>query len=202
MLSLNEIAHPTDERVSDILNAAHKHFEKDGFRKSQIDDICADAGISKPTFYKLFKTKQDLFFAASIHFLEMASDDFYKELKKLSSAADKIRLFYRYIEELPPPADIYGKEYDTDPQLRSNWLIHPLHRELRLFQIDLIEKFVLEGLARDEFKAGDPHAIAFALVVNSEIIHRLRAVSRENPGMFPSPLHQFVADLILDGVKK
>lgn len=202
MLTLSEIAHPTDERIQKILDAAGKHFTEHGFRKSQIDDICLDAGISKPTFYKIFNTKQELFFATSIHALEQTSEDFYTELDNLKTAADKIKLFFKYIESPPSPATIYLKEYDTNPQLRSSWLIHPLHQELQLFQVDLVEKFVLEGMARGEFRPGNSRAVACAIVTNAQTIHRMREASLNNPDLFPSCLYEFVADLILNGIKK
>ncbi|MBN2379345.1 TetR/AcrR family transcriptional regulator [candidate division WOR-3 bacterium] len=201
MLTLTEIAHPADKKVERILDAAHKNFAEHGFRRSAVDDICSDAGISKPTFYKVFQTKEELFFATSIYSLEKAFEDFYRELENFDTARDKIGLFFRYLEELPPPSDVYGREYDTNTQLRLNWLIHPLHQELQLFQLELLERFVLEGIAQDEFRAGNPKAIAQTLVMYTGAIHRLRAVNRTKPGLFPEPIHEFVTDLFINGIK-
>jgi AcrR family transcriptional regulator len=44
-----------------ILELARKRFERFGFRKTTIDEVCRDGGISKKTVYRHFRDKEDLF---------------------------------------------------------------------------------------------------------------------------------------------
>ena len=44
-----------------ILELAKKRFERFGYRKTTIDEICRDGGISKKTVYAHFRDKEDLF---------------------------------------------------------------------------------------------------------------------------------------------
>ena len=53
----------SEETRSNILDSAIKLFSTRGFNAASVDDICADAGISKGAFYHHFKSKQDLFLA-------------------------------------------------------------------------------------------------------------------------------------------
>lgn len=53
----------SEETRSKILASAIKLFSTRGFNAASVDDICADAGISKGAFYHHFKSKQDLFLA-------------------------------------------------------------------------------------------------------------------------------------------
>ena len=53
----------SEETRSNILASAIKLFSTRGFNAASVDDICADAGISKGAFYHHFKSKQDLFLA-------------------------------------------------------------------------------------------------------------------------------------------
>ena len=46
-----------------IISSAIKLFSIRGFNAASVDDICADAGISKGAFYHHFKSKQELFLA-------------------------------------------------------------------------------------------------------------------------------------------
>ena len=45
-----------------ILNAAHRAFNRDGINVS-VDQICAEAGVSKGNFYGYFESKDDLILA-------------------------------------------------------------------------------------------------------------------------------------------
>jgi len=43
-----------------ILRHSHERFLNEGFVSVSVDDLCADLGISKKTFYKIFPSKDDL----------------------------------------------------------------------------------------------------------------------------------------------
>ncbi len=53
----------TEERKSQILNAAEQVFTKKGFDEARMDDIAEETGVSKGTLYLYFKSKDDLIFA-------------------------------------------------------------------------------------------------------------------------------------------
>lgn len=45
-----------------LLQAAHARFRRDGYDATTIDDICADAGVSRRTFFRYFEDKEALAF--------------------------------------------------------------------------------------------------------------------------------------------
>ncbi|HUI87994.1 MAG TPA: TetR/AcrR family transcriptional regulator [Anaerolineales bacterium] len=53
----------SEETRSRILESAAKLFSERGFNAASVDDICADAKISKGAFYHHFESKQALFLA-------------------------------------------------------------------------------------------------------------------------------------------
>jgi AcrR family transcriptional regulator len=53
----------SEETRTKITQAAIKLFSNSGYNKASVDDICAEAGISKGAFYHHFKSKQELFLA-------------------------------------------------------------------------------------------------------------------------------------------
>ncbi len=44
-----------------ILDISKQRFARFGFKKTTVDEISRDAGISKKTLYENFKNKEDLF---------------------------------------------------------------------------------------------------------------------------------------------
>jgi TetR/AcrR family transcriptional regulator len=52
-----------DSRIESILRAAKNVFYLKGYMKATMDEIALEAEITKPTIYKYFKTKDDLFFS-------------------------------------------------------------------------------------------------------------------------------------------
>jgi AcrR family transcriptional regulator len=52
-----------EETRSRILDAAVRKFAMGGYDAASVDDICADAGVSKGAFYHHFPTKQSVFLA-------------------------------------------------------------------------------------------------------------------------------------------
>lgn len=55
---------PTAER---ILEGASRAFGKLGYAAVRVEDILLEAGISRPTFYKLYSTKEEVFQILSDH---------------------------------------------------------------------------------------------------------------------------------------
>lgn len=53
----------SDERKSQILNAAEGVFTKKGFDEARMDDIAEETGLSKGTLYLYFKSKDELILA-------------------------------------------------------------------------------------------------------------------------------------------
>lgn len=53
----------SEETRTKIIEAAIKLFSNRGYNAASVDDICAEAGISKGAFYHHFKSKQELFLA-------------------------------------------------------------------------------------------------------------------------------------------
>ena len=52
-------------RRNQILEAAHRAFNRDGISVS-VDQICAEAGVSKGNFYGYFESKDDLILAIAV----------------------------------------------------------------------------------------------------------------------------------------
>jgi AcrR family transcriptional regulator len=74
----------SEETRTKITEAAIKLFSNSGYNKASVDDICAEAGISKGAFYHHFKSKQELFLALLDGWLQ-AIDNAIEASKDLSA---------------------------------------------------------------------------------------------------------------------
>ncbi|MBZ0263310.1 TetR/AcrR family transcriptional regulator [bacterium] len=73
--------------------SAEPLFERYGFRKTTIEDICKVAGMSKRTFYDLFKDKSDFFAHLALHIAEEMLAEWSQSLADNKSATEKISEF-------------------------------------------------------------------------------------------------------------
>jgi AcrR family transcriptional regulator len=61
MIRSSSAADGDDARARQLLDAAFAVFMKNGFDKSSMSDVAAAAGVSRPTLYRSFATKEELF---------------------------------------------------------------------------------------------------------------------------------------------
>lgn len=70
-----------NKRIKSIMDSATKVFFSKGYLGATMDEIALGAEISKPTIYKYFKTKDDLFFSLMLP----AVEDIGVELEKIET---------------------------------------------------------------------------------------------------------------------
>jgi TetR/AcrR family transcriptional regulator, regulator of autoinduction and epiphytic fitness len=73
-----------------ILSAALNVFFKYGFRRVNMHDIAAAAGISRPALYMYFRNKEEVFIAALVQYAESIIEDINEGLGSQKTAKDKI----------------------------------------------------------------------------------------------------------------
>lgn len=90
-----------------IVDAATTLFLRHGYLGTSMDQIAAFAAVSKPTVYKFFPDKEQLFTAIVLDTLDLASAPFLTELSQLAEsdqlAADLPALARRYLATVIQP---------------------------------------------------------------------------------------------------
>lgn len=145
-----------------ILRGAGRAFGELGYASTRVEDILSAAGVSRPTFYKVFKSKDDVF--------EALSDAHHRDIfLRLLDAARRstsprerlersIGAFFRWRAELGPVGRV------LDAEARSPTTRLGDHREQIL-------DVLVEGIQANALEAGlpapDPH-LARALVAATE----------------------------------
>ena len=84
-----------DKRRNDIVDAAEKVFFLKGKAIATMDDVAAEAELSKGTLYLYFKNKEDLYLAINIRGLTILENLFKKAIKKAKTGLEKVRAIGR-----------------------------------------------------------------------------------------------------------
>jgi len=83
----------SNKKVSQILEAAETLFYRFGFRKVTVEELCQEGEVSKMTFYKHFRNKDDLI-------LKMLQSLYESSLEKYNSIMAKDSPYQEKVEEI------------------------------------------------------------------------------------------------------
>ena len=64
-----------DRRRQDIIEAARKVFFASGYARASMDDIAREAGVTKPTVYSYFRTRDELYYSLTLPVMERLRSD-------------------------------------------------------------------------------------------------------------------------------
>jgi len=154
-----------------VVDAATTLFLRHGYLGTSVDQIAAFAGVSKPTVYRFFADKEQLFTAIVMETLDRAGGPFLAELSRLAETgqlADDLRdLARRYLATVTQPAVlqmrrlVIGASHQL-PALASAYYERAPEQTLRLLA-DCFRRLADRGLLR----APDPDQAAahFAFLV-------------------------------------
>lgn len=135
------------QREAELLAAARACFARDGYSGTTIDKIAAEAGLSKGSVYRFFKTKDDILLAL----LDAYEADFSARLKRVVSTAESalegIRLFLVFLFDMSAEQSDMGKVW-----------IEFIHQDVsrnRFTELRETAKHALEGIVELGVKKGE-----------------------------------------------
>jgi TetR/AcrR family transcriptional regulator, repressor for uid operon len=133
-----------------ILRATFKVLCRQGYGKLNLSDVAAQAGISRPTLYKLFSSKDDLLSAFSSFELRLLRADFERAIEG-HTGRERVDALLRFL------ADFYGSY-----QMRALVEIEP---GLVLGQMSTTLPALVELIAPAlQGQVNEPQVVAMALV--------------------------------------
>src|SRR3954470_19240095 len=194
-----------DDRPAALMASALKLVKQQGYRRVRLEDIAADAGVSKATVYHYFDNKDDLLTRAVSERVAGRQAEVEALLARTGpSATERVRIYLRQFWEfsLTPHAGVWQRmlvsEIVTEaPQIFDAWaegLVQRWHR---------VEALIREGQANGEFRADADAAVAARLVVSGlshqALFHVHFDVNRIDPcgvdRIFDSSFEQFLHSL-------
>ena len=93
-----------DEKKGQLLNAARAVVARFGYRKSTLEDIAAEAGVSRATLYYYFPNKEEVFRALIVHEIERFQSVLLEAVDPDAPADERLMSFvrarFRHLREL------------------------------------------------------------------------------------------------------
>jgi TetR/AcrR family transcriptional regulator, transcriptional repressor for nem operon len=145
------------ESKTKFLNAAMHVIRVKGYTATRIEDVCAEAGLTKGSFFHHFKSKEDLALAAAEHWEEVTSDFFRSApYRQLDDPLGRVLAYVDFRKEIlrGELADytclmgtMVQEVYDTNPDIREacNRSISSHAATIEADIAEAIQKYGVEG---------------------------------------------------------
>ena len=170
-----------EQRQKEILNAAGRVFIDKGFIKTTMYDIALMAGLSKPTIYQYFKTKDEIYMSLMIPVIENINNG--------------LKLIYdRVIEEcytsgaelIDDMIDSFLKAFYEDPEVFITFMLGQETGIVRVLDDDFRKKIIKKGR-----RGYDLGRMILSSAMNQKLIKKVNIYSLADViwGMFWGVLH-------------
>jgi AcrR family transcriptional regulator len=184
-----EAAGSSDARIEakrrQFYAVAEPLFERFGYRKTTVEDVCKAAGASKRTFYELFVDKADLASRLVLDAGLAIVANWRARVTPRMSAVDK---FDRFIDEyvrLGKEHRIFGLMM-TDPDLLRAFGHLTQERQFELL-IDVLKSILVEGMESGEFRRLEPDAVTWIIYSLLDTMYYLLPTMEARPGPLEDP---------------
>ncbi len=185
------------ERRQLLVDAAWRCAAVRGFRDLTVDDVCAEAGVSKGAFYGYFEHKQDLLLAL----LEDDSAALDGELEAITSASSSgVERVRRFAQAMLARGDDTAR-VQVRADLWADLLTEELVRERLAVATQrrrqLVRGWIEEAIASGELVAIPANALASILLALTDGLMLHGAL---DPGGFRWPNIRRAIDVMLEGI--
>ncbi len=121
--------HFVDDKRGIILESALTVFITYGFKKTSMDDIAKQAGVSRPALYQLFKNKTDIFRALSHDLMENSVAKAGKAFEERGTIREQlywaidtsIMELHRFCDQSPHGAELIGVNQEIARDIEFEW---------------------------------------------------------------------------------
>ena len=185
-----------------ILELARKRFERFGYRKTTIDEICRDGGVSKKTVYRHFRDKEDLFARVLIGEALAARAEVFRRLGDVPDPLERLERLTRIA------LDFFQEERFITRLLRDEEGIY-LPKRLSAYvervesaTIQMIAEILRDGVEQGRFRRVDLRVTPYLLLKLFQAFTYARSPSLPRVKRKDDREAQLLLDFILHGLRK
>jgi TetR/AcrR family fatty acid metabolism transcriptional regulator len=154
----------SEERKTQILQAATKVFTNHGFANARMDDIVAESGLSKGALYWYFDSKDAIIVSILDQIFDYETTHIREILEREDSAKAKLEVFVdttiKDLEKMKPLMPIFIDFWSLS--VRKKTINQAIKRYYQNF-LDLIEPIIELGIKQGEFRPVNISETALAL---------------------------------------
>ena len=158
----------SEERKSQIIQAAIRVFAREGVKEARMDDVAQESGLSKGLLYWYFKSKDDIIIAIAGHLFDAEFEKF-KDLswEGRSACACLEEFFEMFIDDLRGMLKIAPVIYEFYALAFRSQTIRKIMQAYLARFIAMLSPILEYGIQRGEFTPADTKQIA--LVIGSAL---------------------------------
>ena len=174
-----------DPKALRFFQAAEPLLERFGYRKTTVEAVCRAAGMSKRTFYELFRDKQDLL----LQWLETTVNEMTEGWEaSLPPDLDPLGRLHSFL-------DLYATMAREHPAMQMLFEDFELMRlfgerteEIRMVQLGgPIDRILRDGVAAGQFRPLDPRAAMWVMFGILDTVYLLMPRVMNAPGPLEDP---------------
>jgi TetR/AcrR family fatty acid metabolism transcriptional regulator len=186
------------DRIEQVIRAAKKMFAAKGFQESTISEIAKEAGLSEPTIYEYFSSKEEILFAIPGESAQEGMVEFAAYLPRIKGAMAKLHfIVYSILMKLQTDPEYAAVSYLILKQNRkfTETSQYRLLRDVYRFMNSAIEEGVESGVFQPET---DPFFIKSMILGTIEhlTIRKLLYNSDENLMEYVDPIMDSIERVI------
>ena len=155
----------SEERKTQIFQAALTCFSRKGYHQTTMDDIVAESGLSKGALYWYFESKKELFLSLFQEVMGQFNQTWESIVNEKASATDKLlsslALFRTEFKEFVP---FFGVLMEAWALTIHDEDVENLTRELYEPYLDIMTRIVEEGITSGEFRVVSSQATALVVM--------------------------------------
>ena len=154
------------ERKQQIFEAAVTCFSRQGYHLTKMDDIAAEAGLSKGSLYWYFKGKKELFLSLFLDIMgELEKSWEAVIIDENSSATEKITATLSLLRhEFKEFASFFGIMMEAWSQTRHDKDVEALMTSFYRPYVAMMTQIIEQGVATAEFQVADVEATTLVLL--------------------------------------
>lgn len=141
------------QRRSEILRAATPIFAKNGFSRTDVQEIADEMGVGKGTIYRYFPSKKKLFLAVADQGLADMVQAATAQAMTASDPIERIRLgvreYFKYFDENRDMIDIFAHERSEFRDRIEPTFLAIRDQQMVLLEMQL-EELKVQGIVRDD----------------------------------------------------
>ena len=84
-----------------IIEKASWLFAHYGVGKTSMNEVAKASGVARQTVYNLFDSKEDLIYAALLHYAKKSKDDVEQECAALAQPEERLEAMYKHLVQAP-----------------------------------------------------------------------------------------------------
>jgi AcrR family transcriptional regulator len=154
----------SEERKSQILEAATTVFTKRGFVDARMDDIASESGLSKGSLYWYFDSKDAIIVSILDQIFDYETTHVRKILEREDAAKAKLEVFVdttiNDLEKMKPLMPIFFDFWSLS--VRNKTINQAIKSYYQKF-LDLIEPIIAQGIEQGEFRPVNVRETAVAI---------------------------------------